>query len=449
MQRNQGPKATDLVRFVDWPADGDPVTVRFIGPVVARMLYKVKVMKRDGTPTEITKVSLAFDPATESMNPKIKCPYAALPKSIASGRVVYFGNAIVRPLQEDKPRKDKPMTKAEAKTGLKDIGSDAWTPVRVVRIVPSLMERLQALVKRNKVKIKGETKTFTPEHPKYGFDLDLSFNKKSKTPANMYGADAADSPSGDRQSPLSEEEKEYLVWDLEKLFEPEDLETARAEAKSLKERWLKEHPEDGDDDDTPPRGKGSSKKRRDEDDESGDDDGEGDDDGDEEMDLDDDDKPGKNSKKRRDEGDDESGDVDDDESDGDTDSDDDGDDDSGDDDGDDDDSGDDDSGDDDSGDDDDSDSDEDDDKSSKNKRGGSSKKSSKTSSKKRRDDDGDDDGDDDSGDGDEGDDDDGDGDDDDLDLGEDDDPDPKEKKKSSSKKSGAKSGTKKSGKARR
>ena len=132
--------------------------------------------------------------------------------------------------------------------------------------------RFKQLGDKNVVKNKtGDKKAFPVMHEKYGFDLDVSFDKNLPA-ANMYSADRAEGPEGGRYSPLTEEEDGYLLWDTDPLYAPEDFEEAKKEAKSLTDRWGggDEEGDDDDDDDDKPRRKSAAKgksKSRDEDDE--------------------------------------------------------------------------------------------------------------------------------------------------------------------------------------
>lgn len=324
--RQEQPKITDMVEMLDWPKGGKSTTVRPVGPIAARGVHKIKVKKRDGSETEITKSCLAFDVASGERDTTKKCPYCKLPASMARYSTVYFINVISRELQEDKPNKLKPLTKEEKSTGFKSIDSDSWTPARVMRAPSSLALRFKQLGEKNLVKSKtGDKKAYPVTHEKYGFDLDVSFDKTLPA-ANMYSADRAENPDGGRYSPITEEENEILLWNTDPIYEPEDFATAKKEADSLRTRYLGEdadedEDEDDDEDDRPAKKKSAAKgksKSRDED--------EDEDDEDEDLDLDDDDdedeKPSKSkkpvkktTKKSRDEDEDDEDDEDEDDAD--------------------------------------------------------------------------------------------------------------------------------------
>ena len=103
---------------------------------------------------KIPKVCVSFDVNTEEDMKGVTCPYCA----IAGNETFYLVNAIIRGEQENKPKKAKSPTKAEAKTGFKDPDSETWTPVRVLRIPSSLMQKIMALKDLNKAKNKKTQK---------------------------------------------------------------------------------------------------------------------------------------------------------------------------------------------------------------------------------------------------------------------------------------------------
>lgn len=290
--RRETVKISDLVEMLEWPKKGKGVTVRLVGPIAGRGIHKIKVRKKDGNEVEIQKPCLAYNPKTDDKDSTVKCPYCKMPAELAKFSKLYFGNAIVRELQEDKPGKLKRPTKGETETGFKEMDSDTWTPVRVVRIPSSLMLRIKQLGEKNIVKSKtGDKKHFFPMHEKFGFDLDITFDKTLPA-ASMYSADRTESPDGEKYSVLTEDEGNYLLWDTDQVYPAEDFEEAKKEAKSLQDRWgggdKDEDDEDDEDDEPKSRKKPLSKAKHVDEDED-------------DMDLDDeddeDDAPKKSSKK--------------------------------------------------------------------------------------------------------------------------------------------------------
>ena len=134
--------------------------------------------------------------------------------------------SIVRDLQDDEPRKKGEMTASEKKTGFKEKGSKAWTPVRVVRLTPSLLRKLMELREINVHRIEGKKQAFDIIDPVYGCDIYISCNK-SASPADMYSLNKGEA------SKLSKEEKKYLIYDVSKIHTCEPLEVARKEAEQL------------------------------------------------------------------------------------------------------------------------------------------------------------------------------------------------------------------------
>ncbi len=238
--REKAPQLNEQVDLLEWPKKGNSVTVRLLGPVAPRGVHKIKVTKRTGEETEITKACLAFDPSIDDKDSDKHCPYCEMDKSMQRYSKVYFINVIDRRLTEDAPAKIR-KTAEEQKTGHKDMDSNSWTPVRVLRVPSTLALRFKTLGERNVVKTKdGEKKAFPATHPRFGFDIDVSFDK-SLPAANMYSADRN---TEEKYTPLTEEEKAYLTYDLEPLYEPEDEAVAESEAESLSSRWGDSHPDE-------------------------------------------------------------------------------------------------------------------------------------------------------------------------------------------------------------
>lgn len=297
MGREDTPKLTDLVEMYDWPKKGSFGTIRATGPVQGRGLHKVNVMKKDGSTTEITKVCLAYNVDTDEFDSDAHCPYCNMPEGYQTRKKRYFMNVIDRRIEEDAPANIK-KTAEETKTGFKDVSSKSWTPVRVLGVPSTVATRLQQLSAKNVVKNKqGQKKQFDFNHDRFGFDLDISFDK-SAAAANMYGCDRN---QDERFTPLTEDQLDYLLFDLDVIYPAEDEETAKREAKSLTDRWRKATGDEGEVDDDEeetdrhqrsrggkPSGKGGKPapkgRGRQQQDEYDDDDGGGDDG--EELDLD-------------------------------------------------------------------------------------------------------------------------------------------------------------------
>ena len=149
----------------------------------------------------IPKMCVGHDSLTDETG---ECPYCDLGNNPTH---FYLVNVLVRSLQDDAPAKQR-RTAEEKKTGIKEMGSDSWTPNRVLRIPSSLMLKIQGLKDINKHAIKGEKKPFNVNHAKFGADIMLKHDKNAKG-ADQYQVQLAD------KGALTEEELGFLVWQLD------------------------------------------------------------------------------------------------------------------------------------------------------------------------------------------------------------------------------------------
>ena len=235
--REEQPKMSDLVELYDWGKAKEFKTIRAVGPVQSRGVHKIKVKKKDGSEIEITKTCLKHNPETDDFDEDKECPYCEMPEGFQRRSKRYFVNVIDRLVEEDAPANFR-VTPAEEKSGFKAMDSKSWTPMRVLSCPSMMAERLLSLSARNVVKnAQGAKKQFDFNHDKYGFDLDVSFDPKSKTPANMYQCDR--NQDNGRFTPLDETQLGYLLWNIDEVALPEDLEAAKREAKGLTDRWAK------------------------------------------------------------------------------------------------------------------------------------------------------------------------------------------------------------------
>jgi len=163
----------------------------------------------------IPRFCLKFNPENEDEPFPVHCPYCDLSteggqEATMRNENFYLVNAIVRDLQEDEPARKAKPTAEESKTKYKDIKSKAWTPVRVIRLTNTVVARMQELGETNIVKNKksGEKKAFDVSHPKFGCDINVKYKPKAAG-TDKYSADKAEG-----RTPLTDEEKDYLVWPL-------------------------------------------------------------------------------------------------------------------------------------------------------------------------------------------------------------------------------------------
>ena len=308
---NDSARIEELIDVFKWP-DGKWVQVRLMdrGLLPISTHWVPIIGSKTGKESKIPRLCLNIDP-TSGKALKGKCPYCELGDT-ARAQDHYYFNAIIRELQEDQPKKAVKPTSAERETGFKDIDSRSWTPVRAIRLPGGLLDQFKAQKDLNKHKSKktGETKKYAINHDKYGVDFNVMYDSSIKG-GQKYKI------SKEGRTPLTEEELEYLVYDLDgaaiaKEMGLKTLEEALRDVKTLtlaggkggkdddeksKGRRVIDDDDDVDlDEDDEPKKKGKKSKHRD-------------DDEDEDEDEDEDDAPfkkkGKKSKHRDDDEDEE------------------------------------------------------------------------------------------------------------------------------------------------
>lgn len=287
-----------------------------VDPLVVKQHWIKILGGKDKREITIPRFCISFDPLDpETPKEGINCPYCEISggKDGAQRASEFFLiNAIVRDIQEEEPAKKAKYTKDEEKTGFKDMRSKSWTPVRVIRLPGTLVARIQELGETNiqKDKKTKEKAQYDASHPKYGFDVQIKYKPKAAG-TDKYSCDKVDGGP----TPLSSEEKEYLVYKLDESL----LDTAgRMGQKQANEDFKRMEiagdipdDDDDDDDDDAPKGKKSKKKGRSLDDDDDEDDDIPsnkkskkskkpfeDDEDDEDEDDDEDEKPKKSSKSK-------------------------------------------------------------------------------------------------------------------------------------------------------
>ena len=213
-----------LEKFVDvWKFTNKWTTVRFVGPVTSYYEFWFPIRIATGRIISIQKLCLDWNPEPGEMDGN-SCPYR---KAGLNGRPIYITNAIIRPLQQCMPKTPPAHTAYEQKprridketVRWKEHGSESWTPIRVVRIPPSVAEKLHTLSLDNtRQNQAGDVRTYELAHPKYGRDVSIKYDKDKET---MYGLRA------DQPTKLTHEELAYLRYSLN-VLKPETLEAANA-----------------------------------------------------------------------------------------------------------------------------------------------------------------------------------------------------------------------------
>ena len=314
---NDSARIEELIDVFKWP-DGKWVQVRLMdrGLLPISTHWVPIIGSKTGKESKIPRLCLNIDP-TSGKALKGKCPYCELGDT-ARAQDHYYFNAIIRELQEDQPKKAVKPTSSERETGFKDIDSRSWTPVRAIRLPGGLLDQFKAQKDLNKHKSKktGETKKYAINHDKYGVDFNVMYDSTTKG-AGKYKI------SKEGRTPLTEEELEYLVYDLDgaaiaKEMGLKTLEEALRDVKTLTfasgkggkdddekskgRRVIDEDEDDVDlDEDDEPKKKGKKSKHRDddEDEEPKKKKGKKSKDEDEDDEDDEDEKPSKKSKKSK------------------------------------------------------------------------------------------------------------------------------------------------------
>ena len=284
---NDSARIEELIDVFKWP-DGKWVQVRLMdrGLLPISTHWVPIIGSKTGKESKIPRLCLNIDPDSGKAI-KGKCPYCELGDT-ARAQDHYYFNAIIRELQEDQPKKAVKPTSSERETGFKDIDSRSWTPVRAIRLPGGLLDQFKAQKDLNKHKSKktGETKKYAINHDKYGVDFNVMYDSTTKG-AGKYKI------SKEGRTPLTEEELEYLVYDLDgaAIAKEMGLKTLEEALRDVKTMTLASGKGGKDDDE-------KSKGRRVIDD-------------DDDVDLDEDDEPKKKGKKSKHRDDDEDEDEDD------------------------------------------------------------------------------------------------------------------------------------------
>ena len=198
--------------------------VRLVGDVWPYSLHWIRIQKQDGGVVNVPKPVPNYDPKTDIVDETIKDPYLKIPNYDSTSKH-YFVNVIVRDLQENMPRKQPAATKKEQRTGHKEKDSKTWTPVRVMRLPTSVVRELQGI----KVMNVHDGQQRELADPEYGRDVFIKYDKEIKGPQKY-------SVQRSEHRPLTDEEQEYLLWDISNLIIPETPEEAKREAKTLAEK---------------------------------------------------------------------------------------------------------------------------------------------------------------------------------------------------------------------
>lgn len=227
------PRIEELIQVYKFP-EGKWVRVRLHGPVYTTGGFWVTVKKKDGSRGAFYTPAVSYDPDTQTLDSTIADPFRDAQKVLNTeeNQVIQFAkrgyiNGIVRSEQKNLPSRIRP-TKEEEKTGFKDRDSDTPTPNKAIPLTPGLLKKIQALKELNTVEGKRATKAYAVTHPEFGCDIMIKYDSKASA-ANMYEVQIS------TQKPMTEEEKTYLLQNLERIEEAEAI--SEEEARKDLEGW--------------------------------------------------------------------------------------------------------------------------------------------------------------------------------------------------------------------
>ena len=222
--RDRQPGVGDLVDVYKFPPK-KWTSVRLFGGLYSAAGYWVKTKKKDGTLTKFPTACPSYDPSKQERDSTIPDPWRDFQQAqlqalseeerkekkniLVDYNQRWYMEGIVRVLQKQLPERMPKPTKQEAKTGFKDKDSDSLTAKRCIPLGRSLLGKIQALKSLNVIETDdGEAKAHSVAHPKYGRDIRVYFDPE-KAPADQYQVQL-----GEKRTPLKQEEKEMLGWDL-------------------------------------------------------------------------------------------------------------------------------------------------------------------------------------------------------------------------------------------
>jgi hypothetical protein len=204
---NDGPRINDLIALLEFP-DTNLRTLRMVGTIKAQRTHWVPIIGKEGGKTNIPVPCRAYDDENTLIQ-GARCPFCDINHT---ARATFYCNVIDEQLMNSQPRRLPPMTRAEQRTGFKDMASASWTPCRVWAFPPMAAETLATLTKGNKNE-RGEIKELYD--PVFGRAVDVAKNPKASTPAGMWTIQRAEKLW--RKLSIKGGEDQFLTYDLGKL----------------------------------------------------------------------------------------------------------------------------------------------------------------------------------------------------------------------------------------
>ena len=230
-------RMSDVVDVIEWPKDGNYLDVRMIGPVysIKNVWFNIATEQHPAPKgTRIPKMCIDWD-GENGVDGGDFCPYRL--SGLGGDGVEYWVNVIVRDLQNDDDGNIRKFPvkhefPVETHLGYKAFwgkkGDSRKTPIRLLRIPDSQVDKLKNLVKSNKDRATGKNYELSDE--KFGCDIGILENPNAK------GAARFDIQKRDR-TPITPEERRYLVY-RPNLLKPDTLEAAKAEIANLRPKII-------------------------------------------------------------------------------------------------------------------------------------------------------------------------------------------------------------------
>lgn len=239
-------RISDVVNLLEYPTKNGKagwVTIRLFGPVYSDAFFWAKA--KPGSQKSFRVPCRCYDPDTHQCMPEKYDPWydeyhrecdedPDRKNRLLQYSQYFYMQAIVRKLQDNMPAKNR-ISAQEKKTGFKDPDSDSYTPVVVVQLTPKILRAIQEMKEDNIVKLKsGTRKAYHVTDEKFGRDIMIKKDMSpGVAPGDIYQVKLA-VDSG--RTPLTEEEKEYLTWDMNTIYAPE---LSEAQAKRDFESWAR------------------------------------------------------------------------------------------------------------------------------------------------------------------------------------------------------------------
>jgi hypothetical protein len=227
--KNKNINIAELVGLMQFPKNRF-VQIRLLDkPWLAMAQHWIEIIgAKSEKQVKIPKTCLAFDNENDEFNKD--CPYCELTGENKVPRKVYYVNAIIRDLEDNMPStRSRPTVKEKNSGHIEGLDSKSWTPVKVIRLTPSIVQKIQDLSQLNVHKIKGVRTQVNVADDDYGMDINIKYDPDA-TGTDKYNVQVVGG-----STPLTEQQRAYLTWDLQKegLYSIENIQEASESIASM------------------------------------------------------------------------------------------------------------------------------------------------------------------------------------------------------------------------